>query len=81
MRLVLLLITALIIGFLLEKQLNTSSSDSNTETYSGIPENGAVPNAPKSREDIQNLRKDLNNLMQNTTDKRNDSIEQSLNNK
>lgn len=75
MRLVLLLITAVIIGFLLEKQLNTSSSNSNTEGYSGIPENGAVPNAPKSREDIQNLRKDLNKLMQNAADKRAESTE------
>jgi uncharacterized membrane protein YraQ (UPF0718 family) len=76
MRLVLLLITALIIGFLLEKQLNTSSLDSNTETYSGIPENGSVPVAPKSREDIHNIRKDLNNLMRATVDKINGNIEQ-----
>jgi uncharacterized membrane protein YraQ (UPF0718 family) len=75
MRLFLLLITAVIIGFLLEKQLNTSSSDSNTEAYSGIPENGAVPNAPKSQQDIQKLRKDLNKLMQDTADKRAGSTE------
>jgi uncharacterized membrane protein YraQ (UPF0718 family) len=81
MRLVLLLITALIIGFLLEKQLNTSSSGSNTETYSGIPENGAVPNAPKSQKEIKNLREDLNNLVLDNADKRNEHIEQSLNNK
>lgn len=76
MRLVLLLIIALIIGFLLEKQLNTSSSDSNAESYSGIPENGAVPNAPKSREDIQKLRGDLNKLMLDVANERDDSIKQ-----
>jgi uncharacterized membrane protein YraQ (UPF0718 family) len=72
MRLVLLLITAVIIGFLLEKQLNTSSSDSSTKAYSGIPENGA---APKSQQDIQKLRKDLNKLMRDTADKRAESTE------
>ncbi|CCK76006.1 MAG: hypothetical protein KBT75_05100 [Oleispira antarctica] len=69
MRLVLLLITALLIGFLLEKQLNARSSDSNTKPYSGITEEGVAPSPPKSQQDIKKLREDLNNLMLDTTDK------------
>jgi len=78
MRLVLLLISALVIGFLLEKQLNISSSDSNAKIFSSMTENVAIP---KSQEDIQKLRKDLNNLMQDTSDKTNKRIEEILNNK
>lgn len=78
MRLIILLIAVIFVGFLLEKQFNTNNSDSNIETYSGITKDGAVA-APKSQKDIQKLRKDLNGLLQDSADRQSKSIEQSLN--
>ena len=71
MRLILLLIAVVFIGFLLEKQFNADSVDSSIESTTG---NSAVQ-APKNKEDLQNLRKDLNKLMQDTVDKRAGSAE------
>ncbi len=75
MRLILLLITAVVIGFLLEKQLGSNSTDSEI----GYSENNVLPKPPKNKQDLQNLKKDLNQLMQDTKDKRAKNIEQTLN--
>lgn len=72
MRLILVLITALVIGFLLEKQLNAQKE---IDTASESAENSVVPKAPKNKDDLQKLRKDLNNLIQDSADKRAKSIE------
>ena len=69
MRLILLLVAVLFVGFLLEKQLNTGSSDTGIENTTG----DSAVQAPKNKEDLQNLRKDLNKLMQDTADRRAES--------
>jgi hypothetical protein len=71
MRLILLLVAVLFVGFLLEKQFNTGSSDTSFENSTG----DSAVQAPKNKEDLQNLKKDLNKLMQNTADKRAGSAE------
>jgi len=71
MRLILLLVAVLFAGFLLEKQLNTGSSDTRIENTTG----DSAVQAPKNKEDLQNLRKDLNKLMQDSADKRAGSAE------
>ena len=71
MRLILLLVAVLFAGFLLEKQLNTGSSDTRIENTTG----DSALQAPKNKEDLQNLRKDLNKLMQDSADKRAGSAE------
>jgi len=71
MRLILLLVAVLFVGFLLEKQLNTGSSDTRIENTTG----DSAVQAPKNKEDLQNLRKDLNKLMQDSADKRAGSAE------
>jgi uncharacterized membrane protein YraQ (UPF0718 family) len=76
MRLILLLITAVIIGFLLEKQLGSNS----TESEIGHSENNVVPKPPRNKQDLQNLKKDLNQLMLDTKDKKAENIKQTLNN-
>ena len=71
MRLILLLVAVLFIGFLLEKQFNAGSSEPDIENTTG----DSAAQAPKNKEDLQNLRKDLNKLMQDTADKRAGSTE------
>ncbi len=66
MRLILLLVAVLFVGFLLEKQLNTGSPDTAIENTTG----DSAVQAPKNKEDLQNLRKDLNKLMQDSANKR-----------
>ncbi|MEH6448885.1 MAG: hypothetical protein V7765_09460 [Oleispira sp.] len=63
-------------GFLLDKQLNTNSSNSNIETSS---DNSVVPTPPRNQQEILELKEDLNQLMLDTADKRSERIEQSLN--
>jgi len=65
MRLILLLIAVVFIGFLLEKQFNTSSPASSKKDATD-----SATQAPKNKEDLQNLRKDLNKLMQDSANKR-----------
>lgn len=72
MRLVLLLIAVVVIGFLMDKQLNTT--ESNASPNSSIS-NSATPKPPRNSEDLLKLKKDLNQLMQDTADKRAKSIE------
>jgi hypothetical protein len=72
MRLILVLITALVIGFLLEKQLNTQAEIDSAAKGS---ENSVVPKPPRNKEDLQKLRKDLNILIQDSAEKRAKSIE------
>lgn len=77
MRLILLLITVVVVGFLLDKQLNTNSTNSNIEASS---DNSVVPKPPTNKKEILKLKDDLNQLMLDTADKRSERIEQSLNN-
>lgn len=72
MRLILVLITALVVGFLLEKQLNTQAE---IDTASKDSENSVVPKPPSNKEDLLKLRKDLNNLIQDSAENRAQSIE------
>jgi hypothetical protein len=78
MRLILLLITVVIVGFLLDKNINTDSSD--TEYSLDKIENGIVPEPPRNQKEVLKLKQDINKLMLDTADKRSKSIEQSLNN-
>lgn len=80
MRLIILLVSVVFVGFLLEKQFNPSTSNSDIEASSNNTENNVVPTPPKNQKDLLKLKNDLNNLMLNTADKRSKSIDQSLNN-
>ena len=71
MRLILLLVAVLLIGFLLEKQLNTGSSDTGIENTTS----DSAVQAPKNKADLQNLKKDLNKLLQGSANKRAGSTE------
>jgi uncharacterized protein (UPF0333 family) len=78
MRLILLLISVIFVGFLLEKQFNSSVSDSEIEASSSNTENNVVPKAPQNQKDLLKLKNDLNNLILESADKRSKSIDQPL---
>ncbi len=78
MRLILLLFSVIFIGFLLEKQFNTSVSNSEIENSSSNAVNNVVPKTPQDQKDLLKLKSDLNNLMQDSADKRSKSIDPSL---
>ena len=77
MKFISLIITILIIGFIVKKQMNSS-----TVTKDAI-NNGndfTTPKIPTAPEDVQKFREDINELMQNTKDKRDEEINKQLNN-
>ncbi|MYM64894.1 hypothetical protein [Pseudomaricurvus sp. HS19] len=70
MRILALLVTLLIIGFLVTKQLNTPATVGGDEA--GIP-HSAVPD---SKEDLDNLQDNLDNLLEQSTQQRLESVEE-----
>jgi len=77
MRLISLLIAFLIIGFLVNKQLNSSSSS--TE-YDGIINNENITTPPPtSPKDVKKFEKEINDFMLDAADQRAKEIEETLN--
>ncbi len=64
MRILALLVTLLIIGFLVTKQLNTPTTVGGDET--GLPHTAA----PNSKEDLDNLQDNLDSLLEQSTRQR-----------
>jgi len=79
MKLISLLIALLIIGFLVQKQLDSSSSSTEYEDIMSH-ENITVPKVPSAPKEVQKFEKDINNFMLDTADQRTKEIEESLNN-
>jgi len=79
MKFISLLIALLIIGFLVKKQLDSSSSNPEYEAMINNENLTArkVPTAPK---DVQKFEKDINEFMLNAADQRKKEMEESLNN-
>jgi hypothetical protein len=80
MRLILLLISVVFIGFILEKQFNSSSENTDAEASTNAAEQSALTRTPKNQQDLIKLKSGLNNLIIESADKRSKSIDQSLNN-
>ncbi|MFT6266782.1 MAG: hypothetical protein ACJAWS_002946 [Oleiphilaceae bacterium] len=79
MKFISLLIALLIIGFLVKKQLDPSSS--NTEYEDMISnESIAVPKVPTVPKEVQKFEKDINQFMLDAADQRAKGVEESLNN-
>lgn len=79
MKFISLLIALLIIGFLVKKQLDSSSS--NTEYEAIIShENITVPKVPTAPKDVQKFEQDINKFMLDAADQRAQALEASLNN-
>ena len=74
MRIIILLISVLITGFLVKQQLD--SRPSNTEPEAVINnESITVPKVPTAAEDVEKFRKDINKFMLETNDKRMEEID------
>ena len=76
MKFISLIITILIIGFIVKKQLNSNivNKDAINQNNIGVPK---VPTAP---EDVHKFKEDINKFMENTEDKRDEEIDKLLNN-
>ena len=69
----------MIVGFLVNKQLDSSSSS--TEYGDNISnENSIVPKAPTAPKDVQKFEKDINEFMSDAAAQRAKEVEESLNN-
>ncbi len=79
MRIISLLIALLIIGFLVNKQLDSNSSSREYEDIISN-ENITVPKVPTAPNGIQKFEKDMNEFMLNAADQRAKELEKSLNN-
>ena len=79
MRLILLLISVVFIGFILEKQFNSSSENTGAEASSNAAEQSTLTRTPKNQQDLIKLKNGLNDLMLDSADKRAKRIDQSLN--
>jgi len=78
MKLISLLIALLIVGFLVKKQLDSSSS--NTEYDNLIStENITVPKVPSAPKDVQKFEKDINEFMLDASEQRAKEVAESLN--
>ncbi len=79
MRLIVLVIVLALIGFLVNKQLNSSSAQKQLE--SAIGEQGIdVPKVPSSPEDLKKFEKDLNNFVKNDAKRRAKELEKEAGN-
>jgi len=79
MKFISLLIALLIIGFLVKKQLDSSSSNTEYEEIIGN-KTITVPKVPTAPKDVQKFEKDINKFMLEATDQREKEMEESLNN-
>jgi len=77
MRLILLLVVLLIIGFLIVKQLDSSSSSAE---YEGIisDENTTIPKIPTTPQNVETFKEGINQLMLDTANERAKKIDESL---
>jgi len=79
MKFISLLIALLIVGLLVKKQMDSSSSSSEYDDITGN-EIINVPKAPTAPKDVQKFEKDINEFMLNAADQRAKKVEESLNN-
>ncbi|PCJ29977.1 MAG: hypothetical protein COA90_10725 [Gammaproteobacteria bacterium] len=77
MRLLSLIITLSIIGFLVKTQLDPSSSSTRYEEAIGVDDTG-VPKVPTSPKEFDKFEKDMTDFMQSSADKRKQEIEDAL---
>jgi len=78
-RLISILLVLVFIAFLVMKQLDSGPSKNNVEEISNN-ENVNTPKVPTSPKGIQEFEKDMNKLILDQTEKRNENIEKSLGN-
>ena len=79
MKLISLLIALLLIGLLVNKQLNSSSSQKQLEELTDI-EDVDVPKVPSSPEDINKFEDEINEFVLDSADKRAKKFEENLGN-
>ena len=77
MRIILLLLTLLIVGFLVKTQLDSSSLPIGYEGVTGS-EGKAHPNIPSSPKDIKKFEQDINDFILDSADKRSKELEEAL---
>jgi len=78
MKLISLLISLLLVGFLVMQQLNSSSSVD--KSIEGLDTGSVdVPKLPTSPEGVSKFEKDINSYIQDNADKRSQELEATLN--
>ena len=76
MKFISLIITVLIIGFIVKKQMNSNTVNKDAISHDSI----SVPKVPATPENVQKFKKDMNQFMKNSADKRDEEIDKLLNN-
>ncbi len=77
MRLISLLLALLLVAFLVVKQLNSSSSQSQVKQVLGS-DGVDIPKVPSSPKDLQNFEGDMDKFIQDNADKRSEHLEKAM---